>query len=558
MKIKFFITRAFCVFVFLTSYTAHADRRPRLVVVFVIDQLSQQQLEKIHPHLSGGFNLLLNGGIVYHNAHQPHSMPATATGHATLSTGTLPKDHGLIRNTWYNQHGKTILSDQDNGSPVFAPEGFYRYGRSSANLMVDTFTDQFVLATGLPTYALSLKSRAATALAGKMGKAIWFDNLSGNFTSSKAYFDKLPAWVQRFNAQRTVDKLKKESWHPLRPRRWSGYASADDRSYEHTVFKKSLIANPELLRKQYPPAPYGMFAKTPNASKLLFKLAKKCIDEHAGCDDPFVLWISVSPPDKAGHLYGPDSFEYLDMLYQVDQQMYDFIRHAKRRIAYRDILFVLTSDHGTAPLPELMQKRGYTSARRIGESDLIKKMNRAIQRYFRFLSLTWSRGGITKLVTKFKAPQFYFDMKIFNRISTERQKHVINKLKSVLIEEPGIKNAWTPEELLCMDPSPEQLEYYFKNQIYPGRSGQLIVHTDPYCSITKHKMGACHKTPYAHNTNVPLVFYQKHTLEDQHIHERVTMDQVANSLAYIVGTPQPCASTASVLPGIMEGPCCPF
>ena len=547
------------IFVFLIATVSHAVQQPQLTIVFVVDQLNQQHLERLAPHLSGGLDLLLRNGIVYHNAHLPHSMPATAAGHATLSTGTLPKDHGFIRNAWYTPAGKLTNCDTDNTptSAVFAPNGTYPYGKSAKNMMVDTLSDQLMLQDpSTHVVALSFKSRAAIALAGKMGKAIWFDNKSGNFTSSKAYFDTLPTWLTTFNDEHLVNKLKKEPWLTYRPRRWSGYHFADDNVYAHTIFGKSLIKHPELINKRFDAAPYGMFAKTPHATTLLLELAKKYLCTHTttNCKHT-VLWISISSPDKIGHMYGPDSLEYIDTLYHLDQQLYSFIRSIKRLVKYRSILFALTSDHGIEPLPELMQVQGYTSARRINAQQLLRTMNNAVRKHLNFFDQMF---GHNKLVIDFKAPQFYFNQKLFNRLPEARKQRIVATLKNALYAQPGIKNVWTDQELKNLDTQPHQLEQYFKNQLYPGRSGHLFVQTEPYVSITPYKTGASHKTPYDYNTHVPLILFQKHAFESKHIYEPVTIDQVAPTLAWLWGIHKPSASKAKVLPGVLEAPCCPF
>ena len=69
--------------------------------------------------------------------------------------------------------------------------------------------DQFVMSQepDAPRVAISLsiKSRSAICTANKMGKAIWLDAKTGNFTSSKAYYDQLPAGLRQFNKQKRLD-----------------------------------------------------------------------------------------------------------------------------------------------------------------------------------------------------------------------------------------------------------------------------------------------------------------------------------------------------------------
>ena len=96
---------------------------PRLTIIFVIDQFAYHYFPKLEKHLKGGIKYLLDNGINYTNAYFPHAMPATATGHAALNTGTFAKDHGFIGNSWFDNEGNRIACDDDNdinNTPVFS------------------------------------------------------------------------------------------------------------------------------------------------------------------------------------------------------------------------------------------------------------------------------------------------------------------------------------------------------------------------------------------------------------------------------------------------------
>jgi predicted AlkP superfamily pyrophosphatase or phosphodiesterase len=95
------------------SVITHATHAPRLTVILVIDQLPYHIVEQLRPNLSGGLKYLLRHGINYSHAYMPHALPATATGHAALNTGTFAKDHGIVANAWYDAQGNKIAADDD-------------------------------------------------------------------------------------------------------------------------------------------------------------------------------------------------------------------------------------------------------------------------------------------------------------------------------------------------------------------------------------------------------------------------------------------------------------
>lgn len=120
---------------------------PKLTVVLVIDQFAYHELLKFLPSLNGGIKYLHDNGVRYVQAFHPHSMPETAVGHATIGTGCLARDHGIIGNIWHDEDGTLITCDADSAekAAVFGPDGKQSYGVSPQYLMVDTLADQLKL-----------------------------------------------------------------------------------------------------------------------------------------------------------------------------------------------------------------------------------------------------------------------------------------------------------------------------------------------------------------------------------------------------------------------------
>ena len=143
--------------------------------------------------------------------------------------------------------------------------------------------------------------------------------------------------------------------------------------------------------------------------------------------------------------------------------------------------------------------------------DLVKRTNGFIRKKY----------GIDKLIFNFKTPQFFFDEALFQSLEKKQQNDIINDLKTFLRAEPGIKNVWTRDELLAGCYAPTDIEWLYKNQIYPGRSGYLNIQLFPYCQTLKYPSGTSHRTPYEHNTHVPLMLYQKGVLGKKVVTERV-------------------------------------
>ncbi|HEX6241013.1 MAG TPA: alkaline phosphatase family protein, partial [Polyangiales bacterium] len=82
----------------MASRSAPASReRPRLVVQITVDQLRADLLARVHDRLgANGLRRFLEEGVDFRAASYGHAVTETAVGHATLFTGALPKDHGIV------------------------------------------------------------------------------------------------------------------------------------------------------------------------------------------------------------------------------------------------------------------------------------------------------------------------------------------------------------------------------------------------------------------------------------------------------------------------------
>lgn len=533
-----------------TIESVEIRRRPRLTVIMVIDQLAYHYIPKLYPHLRGGLRFLLNHGIVYENAYFPLSNPSTGPSHTSLNTGTLPKTHGVIGNSWNAPDGSKVACDMDSVeyAAVLAPDGdVYDYAKGPYQIMADGITDQFMLREGpcarRESYSISLKSCAAICTANKMGKAIWFDEQSGNFTSSLAYFDELPCWLKSFNNAKRVSQISQVTWRLAYPCKKRPYCFKNINNYQYSLRPEGL-AGKTIPVNGNSKNPFELYVRTPAANKLLFDCALSCINAHMSrkCDTEMLLWISLSPLDLIGHDYGPDSLEAIDMIYHLDCQIKQFMDCINSKLKRTETLYILTADHGVSPIPELLQDQGFTNAQRIVYDDIAKELNAKAQKDF----------GVTGTVANTQSAQLFVNKQQLHKLPAEKQTEVLASLQKQLLSHSGIKRVWTLKELEQACFEPDTIEAFYQNQIFPGRSSQLIVQTFPYAIPTDFKKGTGHYTPYEYDTHVPLILYQKRALSDRVIHEKVWTLQLANTLAYLLDIPKPSASTYNILPGIFD------
>lgn len=518
-----------------------------LTVIIIVDQCAYQFIRKLKTYFTGGLQHLLNNGVIYENAYHPHGLPATATGFAAFNTGTVASYHGMTNNSWFSKDGKEILCDDDTPekAAVFSKDGLYTYGKSAKNIMVDGLSDQVMLdrqpSSENHVFAISNKSRAAICLANKLGKALWFDPVAGQFTSSKAYFNKLPDWLVDFNNKLGINRLETITWNRLYPLTHPAYSLKDATNYTYSKYKQGLIdASIKIGPRYHKKDPYDEWNKTPYANKAVLDLATVCIMHYAPqTSGQMVILLGLSPLDLVSHRQGPDSIEATDLMLRLDQQLQDFFAEVEQIVAPEQTLYVFSADHGVDPIPELMVERGMPAGR-INADVFVRTINRAINKKY----------GIAKSVRSLHTPNLYLDEQVLQKLPAEKRNALLHDIVMVVKKQPGVANAWTYDELMNTYYEPYQFECWYKNQLYPGRSGAVIFQPLPYYQFVKKNVGTTHETPYEFNTHVPLIFYQKNRFKPHVILDKVWTLQVANTVAHLIDVPKPSTSTADLLPGL--------
>lgn len=536
---------AIVIFFFINQIIlAKKHEEPALTVVIVIDQFAHHYLEKLHKHFKGGLKKLLKHGVVFHNAFHPHGVPETTPGHHGISTGTLPRDHGAVFNQWRDKNCNKIPFENDNDAKVFSKNGLYETGKSCHHTAVEGLSDQFVLSEKphkkAVVFALSLKSYPALSMANRLGKAIWFDDKAGGFTSSEYYFSQLPEWLTSFNKKTGIEQLSAATWKTAHHHSHKAYKFPFTRNYDHAGLPFSFIDKKEVPLDRATQSPYDLYLKTPQSGKLLLDCAEKCIKNNFDRHGRMLLWISLSNLDLAGHMYGPDSMEIIDTIYHLDKQLKDFIKFLKKNVGKKNFLLALTADHGISPLPEIMAQKGYPHARRIIARQLMAKINAELEKTYNFPTI----------LSCFEPTSFVLNHSFFDTQTEQTQQNILADIKKLLKTEPGIKEVWTFDELQKLVCSPNAYEQFYKNQLFAGRTGDIIVQPHPFCQITNYETGTSHQSPYNYDTHVPLILYQHKRLKPATIKQKVLIPQLPVTLAHLLKISKPGSSSYGILPGI--------
>ena len=108
----------------------------------------------------GGFQYLLEQGVVFANAHHTHANTETIVGHTTLATGATPAVHGMVGNVWFDRGSGEMTynvederyglltqgADVDKGSEIDPTQKIATTdGRSPSVILVSTFGDELAI-----------------------------------------------------------------------------------------------------------------------------------------------------------------------------------------------------------------------------------------------------------------------------------------------------------------------------------------------------------------------------------------------------------------------------
>lgn len=533
----------------LLAFVGHAQATagsPRLVVVIVIDGLPQEQVLKYRDEYGpGGFNLLLQKGAWFGNAHQAHAVTLTAPGHTAVLTGAYPYQSGIIANEWTDP--RTLAATYCTGDPAhtyIGEETKKLDGTSPANLRVSTLGDELRYANGGQSRVLAVsgKDRGAILLAGKTGTAYMYMDKSGRFASSTYYMKEHPRWWKNFYASRPQDRWLGKSWTPALPESAYARSIADGQPWflnYRGMGNRFPFALPDDGGKPGA-AYYGALIRTPYGDVATLEFARAAIEgENLGRNAagvPDLLGISLSTHDYVNHAFGPESRESQDHLVQVDRALASFFGYLAKRLGPDKVLIALTADHGFLNAPEYSSSKGFAGMH-IDSKKLLADLNEKLA----------ARFGAGAYALRYSYPTIILDRKLI-----EERKLAAAEVESaaarIVSDYPGIAAVYARTQLEG-GALPGRLGTLVQRAWHRQLSGDLYVVQRAYAMFGSN--AATHGSPYAYDTNVPLMLYGAPWIRAGSYGGYAEVVDLAPTLAVLLETRPPSGSEGRVLTEIL-------
>lgn len=516
-------------FSFFGSLLFSQNDSPKLMVGIVVDQMCYEYLYRFRDHYTeGGFKRLMNEGTNCRTTHYNYVPTYTGPGHASIYTGTTPSNHGIVANDWLDRVANSTVNCVEDQTVQTVGSDSKKGMFSPARLKVNTITDQLKLERpASKVIAMSIKNRGAILPGGHLSDGTyWFDSKSGDFITSTFYKQELPPWVADFNKKNLPEKSMKQVWNTFFPIERYVESGPDNSPYEHLLPGKTEPVFPyDLSKMSTKETVYDLFTCTPFANTFLTDFAIQALHAEKmgqnGATD--MLCISYSSTDIIGHEFGPQSKEIQDTYIRLDRELERLLNELDNTLGKGNYTLFLTADHAVVPVPQLLVDKklagGYVFL-----SEAVKQLK---------TDVTYTFGA--DLIVAEENLNIYLDRTLIRERGLKYDE-VCRFVKEHIREWEGVKNVYTSGELQTGsgDKWFEMIRsgYHYKESgdvIFSLESGHLPKSKD----TDKARKGTSHGSPYAYDTQVPLLFFG-HSIPQQEVFRVVEITDIAPTIAHIL------------------------
>lgn len=492
---------------------------PRLVVSITIDQLRSDYLEAFQPlYADKGFLRLMNEGKVYTNVSFPFTPIDRASATAAITSGVTPYYNNIAGQRWLNRETLRPIGCVDDGKYA----GLNTSETASPNkLSTSTIGDELKVCTGgkAVVYAIAPFRDAAVLSAGHAANgALWIDDVSGNWCSSRFYFNALPSWAQAYNKLNApAAKVGKTTWEPYS-------ILASNFSYfmqtgETKPFKHQFIGTQR----------YKNYKTSALVNTDITDMALQCIASTGMGNDKItdLLCLTYYAGTYEHKAVTDCQLELQDTYIRLDKELGRLIDGLEEKLRRKDFLIVITSTGYSDE--EMADYQAY----KIPSGTFY--MNRSTNLMNMYLGATWGQGNYVETVYK---NQIFLNRKLLESKKISMTE-ALNRSQEFLAMMSGVRNVYTSLQLLT---SQNEMIQKVRNGFSPDNCGDIFIETAPGWRILHEdtQESEFSKSSY---TQFPIIFFGAGT-NTERVQLPVTVDQIAPTLARCIRirAPNACSS----------------
>lgn len=497
-----------------------AQVAPKLIVVVSFDQYRGDYPDMFRASIGpDGFAKIGREGATFSACFFEHANNITGPGHATLLTGCYPYRSGIVGNDFCDLRTNDCVYCASNNKGV----------AGAFQLETPTLGD-FLRArdSRSKVIGVSLKDRAGILMAGASASVcVWYDAVVQKWTTSFAY--RKPRWLSKLNRSIVASAYAGMRWTNEIPASESpafdsvtaeGNFPGGGTTFPHNVLE---VTNPNFIES---------VLLSPFSMDMVFDAATLVLqEEKLGKDaSPDILCLGVSTTDYVGHVFGPNSLEVQELYRHADKRIASLISDLDARIGRSRYVLVITSDHGVAPIPEVVrnlpQQQGVqVDAGRIRESELTALIDSALTGAFgKRVSQSWVR--------EINEPSVYLNQAATTGLD---RADVLRVAVQALRKHPGLGIVTTRDTLAlgdCPNDADAATCRYIRNSFHAARTGDIVIYPRRYWIIGGNK--ASHGTPHDYDRSVVLMLLGG-GVRPQNSNVAVSPVDVAPTLAKMLG-----------------------
>lgn len=508
-----------------------ADAQPRFVVNIVVSGLRQGDIHRYQKNFGkDGFLRLRSEGVEFTECYADYAPTTSEAGLATLATGTAPASHGIFSSVLFDRTSNKEVALCHK--PLPEQSGLVR------KEVEERFTTQHFSTQTLSEAVLSSSERnravtiahnplSAMILAGRKGECYWLND-SGRWTSADCYMAELPLWVRTYNKDDMNRVFATDSWYG----RYTRDYYRNGRATDITIYEKDNTKRVRSQRKVSDSWVKNLLSM-PSGNLAIFEFAKRAVSALLPLhieDECKVLNICLDVPRTVAERYGTDSIEYEDMLYSLDASLAEFLTFLYAQLPSRnDVAVVLTSDSGMSPS-------------QMGNNDHLRFNTRQFEVIMNaFLS---ARYGQDSWVLGYTDGSLYLNHDVVYR-HKKSLAEVQNEVANFALQYRGVAAATTATAMRSTQFAKGAVALA-QNGYNPRRSGDVIIVLDPERIELDSKRVAMSGSAYNYDRHIPFVVSGA-GLAPQQVAERVSNEQIAPTLAALMGVERPQCSDSEVI-----------
>lgn len=486
--------------------------RPKLIVGIVIDQLSTENLEKLMPLLGDdGIKQIWTEGYNRPNVFHEFYDPDLASAVASIYSGTVPFNHGIVASRWMDRKTMNVSSLTDDSNQT----GINTIERASPKKMLSSnLADQVKISTQGrgKVCSISIDREGAIFSAGhEADVAMWMSNANDRWCTSN-YYGGLPEWTTPLN-----DSIWQNcEWEPVFPTVYYIQKSDEERYQPFSyTFKKNDTWN---------------FRFSPMANDKVTSMAIAALDGMELGQDNIsdILMLTL----YAGNYVLPSqtvySLEQQDIYIRLDQNIADLKRKIDEKVGLENVLFFLTSSgQFKKEIPDL-------SNTRIPSGQI--SMERVTALLNLYLSAKFSQGSYIETYHK---NQLYLNKELLeakNISLLEMTECCMDFLSQV----SGVKSVTSQRSL--MSGLMDQTTTRKRNGLHPIYSGDLIINPNPGWVIAD-EMSATKYYQSTQSEYFPMIIWGN-GIRAEINHDPMSISVLAPTIAYFsgIGIPNACTT----------------